>query len=100
MDGGSVMRAFMAVRALSVAAGLAVSALMAGGGMVLPAMFTADAAAPKVTLNSPESPSSDTTPSFTGTASDTTAITVRIYSGDAARGTVVATATATGTGGA
>src|ERR1017187_6094318 len=99
MDGGSVMRAFKALRDVSVAARLAMSLLlMAGGAMVSPVMFTADAAAPKVTLNSPASPSDNTTPSFTGTASNTTLVTIRIYAGAAAKGAVVSTAMARGTG--
>jgi hypothetical protein len=72
--------------------------LMAGGAMVSPVTSTAHAAAPKVTLNAPESPSNNATPSFTGTASNTTPVTVDIYAGAAANGTVVSTATATGTG--
>lgn len=101
MDGGSVMRASKALRDVSVAARLAVVVLLtAVGAMVWPVMFTADAATPTVTLNSPPSPSDDTTPSFTGTASSTTTVTVRIYAGTAARGTIVSTATATGTGAA
>jgi large repetitive protein len=62
--------------------------------------FTINTASPKVTLNQPKSPSNDTTPSFTGTASDTTQVTVRIYSGPNAKGTVVSEATAAGNGGA
>lgn len=95
------MRASQALRDVSVAARLAVALLLiAGGAMVWPVMFTADAAAPKVTLNSPPSPSDNTTPSFTGTAANTTTVTVRIYAGTSAKGTIVSTATATGTGGA
>jgi hypothetical protein len=60
--------------------------------------FTVDTAAPTVTLNSPKSPSNNTTPSFTGTASDTTPVTVQIHAGATAKGTVVSRATATGTG--
>ena len=41
--------------------------------------FTVDTTAPKVTLNAPVSRSSDTTPSFTGTASDSTQVVVDIY---------------------
>jgi hypothetical protein len=48
-----------------------------------------------VTLNQPVSPSNDTTPSFSGTASDTTPVKVQIY----AAGKVVSEAMATGTGG-
>jgi PKD domain len=101
MDRGSVMRALKLLWDASVAARLAMSLpLMASGTMVSPVMFTADAAAPKVTLNSPASPSNNPTPSFTGTASNTTPVTVHIYAGAAAKGTVVSTATATGTGAA
>jgi len=84
---------------VSVSARLAMSLLlMAGGAVVSPVMSTADAAAPKVTLNAPASPSSNATPSFTGTASNTTPVTVHIYAGAAAKGPVVSTARATGTG--
>jgi large repetitive protein len=61
--------------------------------------FTVDTAAPKVTLNSPALVSNNTTPSFTGTATDTTPVTVKIYAGATAKGTVIRTVTATGTGG-
>jgi hypothetical protein len=66
-----------------------------------PATFTVDTTAPKVTLNALKKPlSNNTTPAFTGTATDTTAVTVQIYAGAKAEGTVLSTATATGTGGA
>jgi hypothetical protein len=88
-----------ALRGVSVLARLAmILPLIMGGAMASPVMFTADAAAPKVTLNSPTSPSSNATPSFTGTASNTTPVTVHIYAGAAAKGTVVSRARATGTG--
>jgi hypothetical protein len=45
------------------------------------------------------SPSNGTAPSFTGSASDTTAVTVKIYAGGKAEGAVVSEAMATGTGG-
>jgi hypothetical protein len=61
--------------------------------------FTISTASPEVTLSQPTSPSKDTTPSFTGTASDTTEVLVRIYAGSSAKGTVVASASATGSGG-
>jgi hypothetical protein len=64
-----------------------------------PVTFTVDTAAPTVTLSSPESPSSNTTPTFSGTASDTTPVTVQIHVGATAKGTMISTATATGTGG-
>src|SRR5205807_906501 len=56
-------------------------------------------ASPTVTLDQPKSPSNDTTPSFTGSASDTSTVTVKIYAGGKAEGTVVSSATAGGTGG-
>jgi hypothetical protein len=62
-------------------------------GSSSPVTFTVDTSAPTVTLNRPESPSDDATPSFTGTASDTTPVTIRIHAGSTASGTVVATAT-------
>jgi hypothetical protein len=69
-----------------------------GEGRSAPAFFTVETAAPRVTLNPPASPSNITTPSFTGTASDTTTVTVQIYKGATATGSVVSTATAPGTG--
>jgi hypothetical protein len=64
-------------------------------GLSAPVTFTVETAAPKVTLSTPKSPSNDTTPSFTGTASDTTAVTIQVYQGATATGTVVSTGTAT-----
>jgi large repetitive protein len=61
--------------------------------------FTVETASPTVTLNQPPSPSKDSTPSFTGTASDTEAVTVRIYKGGKAEGSPISAATASGTGG-
>ncbi len=63
-----------------------------------PVTFTVDTVAPTVIMSSPESPSQDTTPSFTGTASDTTPIAIRIYAGPSSAGTLVSGATAVGTG--
>jgi hypothetical protein len=60
--------------------------------------FTVDTIAPTVTLNSPEPPSDNTTPSFTGTASDNTPITVAIHDGASVAGTLVSSATAAGNG--
>ncbi len=62
------------------------------------ATFTVDTAAPSVTLNAPDSSSDNTTPSFSGTASDVTPVTVLIHAGATASGTLVSSATATGTG--
>jgi len=68
-------------------------------GTSLPVTFTVDTAPPMVTLNPPESPSDDDTPSFTGTASDATPVIVQIYVGGAEDGTVVSVASAAVTGG-
>jgi hypothetical protein len=54
---------------------------------------------PTVTLSQPMSRSNNTMPSFSGTASNSTPITVHIYAGTTAAGPVISTATATGTGG-
>ncbi len=67
-------------------------------GTSLPVTFAVVTAAPAVTLNPPEPPSGDTTPSFSGTASDATPVTVQIHAGATATGTLVSRATATGTG--
>jgi len=72
--------------------------LAAEVGSSAPVTFTVDTSPPTVTMKQPESPSDDATPSFTGTASDTTPVTVRIHSGTTTSGTVVSTATAAGTG--
>ncbi len=69
-------------------------------GVSAPVTFIVNTAAPTVTLSKPASPSKDTTPSFTGTASDTTPVTVQVYSGAKAEGPIVSTAAATRTGGA
>jgi large repetitive protein len=62
--------------------------------------FTIETESPHVTLNAPAARSSDTTPSFSGTASETTTVTVDVYKGGSPSGPVLATATAAGTGGA
>jgi hypothetical protein len=62
--------------------------------------FTVITASPTVRLDRPESPSGNTTPSFTGRASDTGTVTVKIYQGERSEGTPVSLAAATGTGGA
>ena len=63
-----------------------------------PVTFTVNTVAPTVTVNSPASPSDNTTPSFIGTASDTTPVTIQIHAGAMAKGTLVSAATAAGTG--
>ncbi|TMK25667.1 MAG: hypothetical protein E6G62_04600, partial [Actinobacteria bacterium] len=73
-------------------------------GKSLPVTFTVDTNSPTVTLNQPKSPSNVTAPSFTGTATEGTlaepsAVTVRIYAGKTAIGSVLATASAEGAGG-
>jgi hypothetical protein len=70
-------------------------------GLSSPVRFMVKLAAgagPTVTLSSPPSPSNNTTPSFTGTASDVTPVTVRIHAGTSVRDPIVSTATAAGTG--
>ncbi len=70
-----------------------------GGEASTPVTFTVDTAPPVVTLNPTGSPTTDPTPSFTGTASDITPVTVAIHSGATKTGPLVSRATATGTGG-
>ena len=53
--------------------------------------FVVDTSAPQVTLEAVPARSNDTTPAFSGTASESDAVTVRIYKGSEAKGTVVAT---------
>lgn len=61
--------------------------------------FTVDTAAPTVVLVAPESPSSNTTPSFTGTATEPSKlVTVQIHAGSSVTGTLVSIASAIGTG--
>ena len=60
-----------------------------------PASVAADAASPTVTLDQPKTPSKETRPLFTGSASDTTEkVTVQIYAGATATGSPVSVATA------
>jgi hypothetical protein len=66
-------------------------------GALTAVTFTVDTTAPTVRLNSPESPSDNATPSFTGSASDITPVTVQIHAGATAKGAVVSLATAAGT---
>ena len=73
-------------------------ALASQAGGASSVTFTVMTAPPTIRLNSPASPPWDTTPSFTGTASDTTPITVLVHAGPTTKGTIVAAATAAGTG--
>ena len=67
-------------------------------GSSAPVTFTVDTQSPTVVLNQPHSPSKDTTPSFTGVASESlTPVVVHIYNSSEVE---VASATAAGTGGA
>lgn len=68
-------------------------------GKSAPVTFEVDTQPPVVTLRPPRSPSNDTTPTFSGTASDTTEVTVEVFAGTTAEGPIVTSATATGTGG-
>jgi hypothetical protein len=55
--------------------------------------------APHVTIEQPQPAAGESAPSFSGTASDTTQVTVQIHAGESASGTPVATSTAVGTRG-
>ncbi len=84
--------------ALVLAAAPAASAYASSGAPVS-ALPAADAPVPSVTLNQPVSPSNDTTPSFSGTASDVTPVTVAVYAGSAAEGVPVTKLKIEGDGG-
>ena len=75
------------------------SALGNSPGVSPPVTFEVDTKPPTVMLNQPQSPSKNTTPTFTGTASASTQVVIHIYQGTKPEGTVVSTATATGNGG-
>jgi hypothetical protein len=66
----------------------------AGNSKSVSTTFTIDTAAPAVTLGQPPSPSKDTIPSFSGTATDVNTVTVNVYAGASAEGPVLASATA------
>ncbi len=65
-----------------------------GAATSLPVTFTVLTAAPVVTIDQPDPAAGEFTPSFSGTASDTTPVTVQISAAE----TVVATATAAAAG--
>lgn len=69
-----------------------------GAASSLPVTFTILTTAPLVTIEQPAPAPGDSAPSFTGTASDTTTVAVQIHAGESASGTLVASATAVGTG--
>jgi Bacterial Ig-like domain/PKD domain len=62
--------------------------------------FIVDTQAPAVTLAPLRSPTNESAPVFQGTATESTPVTVQIHAGEDATGPIVATAGATGTGGA
>ncbi len=64
-----------------------------------PVTFEVDTVPPTVELNPVPSPANDAQPSFSGTASDTTTVTVSVYEGGTANGNAVATIESEGTGG-
>ena len=70
------------------------SSLGNGPGKSETRTFVVNTNAPEVTLNSVSTPSNDTTPSFSGTASEVLPVTVKVYKGSKAEGTVVASAEA------
>ena len=63
-----------------------------GVGKSLPVTFVINTEPPEVTLNSVTSPSNNTKPSFSGTASESLPVTVKIYKGSKPEGSPVATA--------
>ena len=71
-----------------------------GADTSLPVTFVVLTTAPRVTMERPQPAPGESAPSFTGTASDATQITVQIHAGESASGTLVATSTAVGTRGA
>jgi hypothetical protein len=96
---GDVSPALSSGRHTYTAVATQVSSLGNPAGVSNPVTFVVDTAAPTVSLDQPASPSNDVAPSFAGSASDSTPVTVQVYAGATATGSVVATATATGTGG-
>ena len=64
-----------------------------------PVTFVINTNAPEVTLNTVKTPSNDTTPSFSGTASESLPVTVKVYKGSKVEGVPVATAEASVSGG-
>lgn len=64
-----------------------------------PVGFAVDFQSPSVTLNGVPSPTSDSTPSFSGTASDTTEVTVYVHRGSSTGGSLAAEVTAGVSGG-
>ncbi len=65
-----------------------------------PAKFEINTEAPIVTLERPISPSKNTTPSFKGTASEATPVTIEVFRGVGTGGEIAAQATVKGTRGA
>ncbi len=70
-----------------------------GSDTSLPVTFVVLTTAPRVTMEQPQPAPGESAPSFSGTASDTTQVTVQIHEGESASGTPVATSTAVGTRG-
>jgi hypothetical protein len=75
------------------------SSLGNGNGVSNPVTFEVDTASPLVTLKTPASPSNQTAPSFSGTASEATPVTVEIFEGSRPEGDLVATVVARNTPG-
>ncbi|HWX74588.1 MAG TPA: Ig-like domain-containing protein, partial [Solirubrobacteraceae bacterium] len=63
------------------------------------ATFVVEAGAPSVTLDAPPARSNDTLPSFSGTASEATPVTVEVFEGPRAQGALAAIARTTATPG-
>ncbi len=75
------------------------SAIGNGPGKSETQTFVVNTSPPEVTLNPIETPSKNTKPSFSGTASDTEPVSVKIFKGEKAEGTPVQTVPASVTSG-
>jgi Big-like domain-containing protein len=96
---GPVAPALARGRHTFTALAIQTSALKNPPGRSAPVTFVVDTEPPTLALKAPPSPSNDTTPSFSGTASEATQVTVEIFAGPHPEGNTVATAMAAGTGG-
>jgi hypothetical protein len=81
----------------SLADGTYTAQAVQGSDTSLPVTFAILTAAPQVTIEQPHPPPGESAPSFSGTASDVTQVTVQIHAGESSSGAPVATSTAVGT---
>ena len=97
---GELEKALPSGRHKFTAVALATSSIGNETGKSAPVTFEVVTVAPEVTLAPPPPISNNPTPSFHGTATEKTEVVVSIYRGSVASGSPVATAKASGTGGA